>query len=65
MKTGRRAISTNMIAESKQALERCFDFEPVMEKDGAGRAHFGYMATGVDDEMTMRANRETVFGNSR
>ena len=34
-----------------------FDFEPVMKKN-VPPAHFGYMATGVDDEMTLRANRE-------
>jgi 4-hydroxymandelate oxidase len=34
-----------------------FDFEPVMKKN-VPPAHFGYMATGADDEMTLRANRE-------
>ncbi len=34
-----------------------FDFEPVM-KQNVPPAHFGYMATGVDDEVTLRANRE-------
>jgi isopentenyl diphosphate isomerase/L-lactate dehydrogenase-like FMN-dependent dehydrogenase len=34
-----------------------FDFEPVMRKN-VPPAHFGYMATGVDDEVTLRANRE-------
>jgi 4-hydroxymandelate oxidase len=34
-----------------------FDFEPVMKKN-VPPAHFGYMATGVDDEVTLRANRE-------
>ena len=37
-----------------------FDFEPVMQKN-VPPAHFGYMATGVDDEVTLRANRE-AFG---
>jgi isopentenyl diphosphate isomerase/L-lactate dehydrogenase-like FMN-dependent dehydrogenase len=39
-----------------QALD-VFDFEPVM-KASVPPAHFGYMATGVDDEVTLRANRE-------
>jgi 4-hydroxymandelate oxidase len=34
-----------------------FDFEPVMRKN-VPPAHFGYMATGFDDEATLRANRE-------
>jgi 4-hydroxymandelate oxidase len=34
-----------------------FDFEPVMRKN-VPPAHFGYMASGIDDEVTMRANRE-------
>jgi 4-hydroxymandelate oxidase len=33
-----------------------FDFEPVMQKN-VPPAHFGYMATGIDDEVTLRANR--------
>ena len=36
---------------SHQALD-VFDFEPVMKKN-VPPAHFGYMATGVDDEMTL------------
>jgi 4-hydroxymandelate oxidase len=46
----------NLIADPKQALD-VFDFEPVMRKN-VPPAHFGYMATGVDDEVTLRANRE-------
>src|SRR3954447_10560455 len=45
-----------VIAELNQALD-VFDFEPVM-KQNVPPAHFGYMATGVDDEMTLRANRD-------
>jgi len=45
-----------LIAEPAQALD-VFDFEPVM-KMNVPPAHFGYMATGVDDEVTLRANRE-------
>ena len=45
-----------LIADPTQALD-VFDFEPVMKKN-VPPAHFGYMATGVDDELTLRANRE-------
>ena len=45
-----------LIADASQAID-VFDFEPVM-KQNAPPAHFGYMATGVDDEVTLRANRE-------
>jgi 4-hydroxymandelate oxidase len=45
-----------LIADPIQALD-VFDFEPVMKKN-VPPAHFGYMATGADDEITLRANRE-------
>src|SRR6201992_4539839 len=45
-----------LIADPKEALD-VFDFEPVMKKH-VPPAHFGYMATGADDEMTLRDNRE-------
>jgi isopentenyl diphosphate isomerase/L-lactate dehydrogenase-like FMN-dependent dehydrogenase len=45
-----------LIADPMQALD-VFDFEPVM-KMNVPPAHFGYMATGVDDEVTLRPNRE-------
>jgi isopentenyl diphosphate isomerase/L-lactate dehydrogenase-like FMN-dependent dehydrogenase len=45
-----------LIADPTQALD-VFDFEPVMKKN-VPPAHFGYMATGVDDELTLRANRK-------
>ena len=45
-----------LISDPTQALN-VFDFEPVM-KANVPPAHFGYMATGVDDEVTLRANRE-------
>ena len=45
-----------LIADPREALD-VFDFEPVMKKN-VPPAHFGYMATGVDDEVTLRANRE-------
>ena len=46
----------NLIADPSKALD-VFDFEAVMKKN-VPPAHFGYMATGVDDELTLRANRE-------
>jgi 4-hydroxymandelate oxidase len=45
-----------LIADPTQALD-VFDFEPVMKRN-VPPAHFGYMATGADDEVTLRANRE-------
>jgi 4-hydroxymandelate oxidase len=44
------------IADPKDALS-VFDFEPVMRKN-VPLAHFGYMATGLDDEATLRGNRD-------
>jgi 4-hydroxymandelate oxidase len=44
-----------LIADPTQALD-VFDFEPVM-KQNVPPAHFGYAVTGVDDEVTLRANR--------
>ena len=46
----------NLISDPKEALD-VFDFEPVAKKN-LPPAHFGYMVTGVDDEVTLRANRE-------
>ena len=45
-----------LIATPKEAIN-VFDFEPVMHKN-VPPAHFGYMASGIDDEVTLRANRE-------
>src|SRR3954452_11857613 len=45
-----------LIASPKDAIN-VFDFEPVMHKN-VPSAHFGYMASGIDDEVTLRANRE-------
>jgi 4-hydroxymandelate oxidase len=46
----------NLISDPKEALD-VFDFEPVAKRN-VPPAHFGYMVTGIDDEMTLRANRE-------
>ena len=46
----------NLIKTPKEAIN-VFDFEPVMRQN-VPPAHFGYMASGIDDEVTLRANRE-------
>lgn len=45
-----------LITDAAQALD-VFDFEPVA-KEKLPPAHWGYMATGVDNEDSLRANRE-------
>jgi 4-hydroxymandelate oxidase len=45
-----------LITSSKEALN-VFDFE-VAAREKLPAAHFGYMTTGVDDDVTLRANRE-------
>ena len=45
-----------LIASPTDAIN-VFDFEPVCRKNTPA-AHFGYMASGIDDEVTLRANRE-------
>ena len=46
----------DLIKSPKDAIN-VFDFEPVMRAH-VPPAHFGYMASGIDDEVTLRANRE-------
>jgi 4-hydroxymandelate oxidase len=48
--------ANNLIKDPKEAIN-VFDFEPVMRQK-VPPAHFGYMASGIDDEVTLRANRE-------
>src|ERR1700759_5528406 len=48
--------ATNLIKSPKDAIN-VFDFEPVMRQN-VPPAPFGYMASGIDDEVTLRANRE-------
>lgn len=48
--------ANNLIKSPKEAIN-VFDFEPVMHQN-VPPAHFGYMASGIDDEVTLRANRE-------
>ena len=45
-----------MISSPQEALN-VFDFEAAMQK-AVPPAHYGYMATGIDGEATLRANRE-------
>src|SRR5436309_10136924 len=45
-----------LITSPREALD-VFDFELAAQKN-LPPAHFGYMAAGVDDEVTLRANRE-------
>ena len=46
----------SLIARPADAIN-VFDFEPVARRN-IPPAHFGYMASGIDDEVTLRANRE-------
>jgi 4-hydroxymandelate oxidase len=48
--------ANNLLKDPKEAIN-VFDFEPVMRQK-VPPAHFGYMASGIDDEVTLRANRE-------
>jgi 4-hydroxymandelate oxidase len=50
------AAGENLITSPDQAFN-VMDFEPVARK-ALPPAHFGYLATGVDDDGTVRANRE-------
>jgi 4-hydroxymandelate oxidase len=45
------------LIDTPKAAINVFDFEPVARKN-VPPAHFGYMASGLDDEVTLRANRE-------
>jgi 4-hydroxymandelate oxidase len=45
-----------LIASPAEAIN-VFDFEPVAKRN-LPPAHWGYLATGVDDDATLRANRE-------
>jgi 4-hydroxymandelate oxidase len=45
----------HLITTPKEAIN-VFDFEPVM-KNNVLPGHFGYMASGIDDDVTLRADR--------
>jgi 4-hydroxymandelate oxidase len=49
--------STDQLITSPKEAINVFDFEAVMHNK-VPPAHFGYMASGIDDEVTLRANRE-------
>jgi 4-hydroxymandelate oxidase len=51
--------SVQIIKNPKEAIN-VFDFEPVARQN-IPPAHFGYMASGIDDEVTLRANREAFL----
>ena len=53
------ASASELIASPADAIN-VFDFEPVARKN-IPPAHFGYMASGIDDEVTLRANREAFL----
>src|SRR5258705_10432187 len=48
---------TDALIKSPKEAINVFDFEPVCRAN-VPPAHFGYMASGIDDEVTLRANRE-------
>src|SRR5690348_3964304 len=48
--------SDDVITSPDQALD-VMDFEPAARKT-IPQAHWGYLATGVDDDATVRANRD-------
>ena len=48
--------AAHLIKTPKEAIN-VFDLEPVCRQN-VPPAHFGYMASGIDDEVTLRANRE-------
>jgi len=50
---------SELIKDPKDAVN-VFDFEPVAYKN-VPPAHFGYMASGIDDEITLRANRSAFL----
>jgi isopentenyl diphosphate isomerase/L-lactate dehydrogenase-like FMN-dependent dehydrogenase len=50
-----RAQEPGLITDPKQAIN-VMDFEPVC-REKLPIAHYGYMATGVEDDLTLKANR--------
>src|SRR3954466_15358737 len=51
------ALESDKLIKSPNEAINVFDFEPVARQN-VPPAHFGYMASGIDDEVTLRANRE-------
>ena len=50
-------LDANRIIKTPKEAINVFDLEPVCRQN-VPPAHFGYMASGIDDEVTLRANRE-------
>jgi 4-hydroxymandelate oxidase len=50
------AVPDSLLSNPKEALN-VMDFEPAARK-ALPPAHWGYLATGVDDDLTVQANRE-------
>ena len=53
------AIAQEPSATSAKDAINVMDFEPLARK-ALPAAHWGYLATGVDDDLTLRANREAM-----
>jgi isopentenyl diphosphate isomerase/L-lactate dehydrogenase-like FMN-dependent dehydrogenase len=51
------AESPEAVIDSAEQALNVMDFEPAARR-ALPPAHFGYLATGVDDDLTLRANRE-------
>jgi len=51
------ALEPDQLIKSPKEAINVLDFEPVARQH-VPPAHFGYMASGIDDEVTLRANRE-------
>ena len=54
------SLSPQKIISSPKEAINVFDFELACRKN-VPPAHFGYMASGIDDEVTLRANREAFL----
>src|ERR1051325_7216071 len=50
-------LDANRLIKSPKEAINVFDLEPVCRQN-VPPAHFGYMASGIDDEVTLRRNRE-------
>src|SRR6187402_2986508 len=50
-------LKTEAVIKSPKEAINVFDLEPAMRQN-VPPAHFGYMASGIDDEVTLRRNRE-------
>ncbi len=52
-----QALAQDLVLASAKDALNVMDFEPLARK-ALPPAHWGYMATGVDDDLTLRMNRE-------